>query len=127
MPPDVGPMPKMSPEAAEAFRALVPDDERVTVRPMFGSLAAFVNGHLFAGLFGDGLFVRLDEPGRAEVHAAGGGTFGPMPGRPMREYASVADDWRADPTAARAWIARALELTSAKPPKPTVTKRRAKG
>ncbi len=53
--------PKSSPEAREQFRGLVPDDERVTVRPMFGSVAAFVGGNMFMGLVKDELFVRLDE------------------------------------------------------------------
>jgi len=35
------PSPKSDEESRTAFRALVPDDERVTVRPMFGTVAAF--------------------------------------------------------------------------------------
>ena len=33
---------------------------------MFGSLGAFVNGTMFAGLFGTDVGVKLDEASRAE-------------------------------------------------------------
>ena len=48
--------PRATPEARDAFRALVPDDERVLVRPMFGSVAAFVGGNMFMGLVKDELY-----------------------------------------------------------------------
>ena len=51
-------MPKADPAAKDEFRSLVPDDPRVTVRPMFGSVAAFVDGQMFMGLYGEDLFVR---------------------------------------------------------------------
>lgn len=65
--------PKGNEESRAAFRTLVPDDERVTVRPMFGSIAAFIEGQMFMGLFADKLFVRLGEQDRAAVTEAGGG------------------------------------------------------
>ena len=55
-----GGMPRPSPAALAAFQALVPEAAGVTTRPMFGNQAAFLNGNMFAGLFGDALFVRLD-------------------------------------------------------------------
>ena len=54
-------MPKPSAMSKALFESLVPGDPRVTVRPMFGNVAAFVNGNMFMGLFGDELFVRLSE------------------------------------------------------------------
>ena len=33
----------------------------VEVKPMFGQLGAFVNGNMFAGLFGSSIGVKLDE------------------------------------------------------------------
>ncbi len=41
------PMPKADKSSREFFTSMVPDDPRVTVRPMFGNLAAFVNGNMF--------------------------------------------------------------------------------
>jgi TfoX/Sxy family transcriptional regulator of competence genes len=34
---------------------------------MFGNIATFVHGHMFAGLLGDQIFVRLAELGRATL------------------------------------------------------------
>ena len=44
---------KASDDAKALFTSVVPDDPRVVVKPMFGNLGAFVNGNMFAGLFGD--------------------------------------------------------------------------
>ena len=102
--------------AHAAFRALVPDDERVTVRPMFGSVAAFAGGQMFMGLFADELFFRLGEADRGTLLAAGGGPLEPMPGRPMREYVTL-PDWQARPDVVRDWAVRALAYTLTLPPK----------
>ena len=56
-----GMMPKPSEHAKAAFTKLVPDEPAVNMRPMFGNLAAFVNGNMFTGLFGEDLFVRLPD------------------------------------------------------------------
>lgn len=108
--------PKSDEAARAAFCVLVPDDERVTMRPMFGSVAAFAAGQMFMGLFADDLFVRLAEPDRMTVIAAGGGQLEPMPGRPMREYVTL-PDWRDQPDVVRGWAARALDYALSLPPK----------
>ena len=41
-------MPKPSEQAKAAFTKLVPDEPPITLKPMFGNLAAFVNGNMFA-------------------------------------------------------------------------------
>jgi hypothetical protein len=38
------PFPRPDDASIAFFRSIVPDDDRVLVRPMFGHLAAFVNG-----------------------------------------------------------------------------------
>lgn len=108
--------PKSSPAAREQFRGLVPDDERVSVRPMFGSVAAFVGGNMFMGLVKDELFVRLDEAQRAQLRDAGGRALEVMPGRPMKEYVTM-PDWQSREPEARAWGARALVYALTLPPK----------
>ena len=45
-------MPKASDADKEHFRSVLPDHPEVVVKPMFGNLGAFVNGNMFAGLFG---------------------------------------------------------------------------
>jgi TfoX/Sxy family transcriptional regulator of competence genes len=60
-------MPKHSDEDKARFRALVPDGPGVEVKPMFGSVGAFVNGNMFAGLFGTDIGVKLDDEAKAEL------------------------------------------------------------
>ena len=110
-------IPKPSEEDKEYFRSIVPDDPRVEVKPMFGNVAAFVNGNMFMGLFGPAIGVRLDESSRAELDAVdGAGPFGPED-RPMKEYVSMPVAWRDEPDATDEWVSRALDHTAAMPPK----------
>src|SRR6266849_2974358 len=112
-----GMMPKPSEQAKAAFTKLVPAEPTVTMRPMFGNLAAFVNGNMFAGLFGDDLFVRLPDGERSQVKRKGGRDFEPMPGRAMTGYVVVPGGWQSTPAPARSWIARSLTVTRAMPAK----------
>src|SRR5437879_9640515 len=111
-----GAMPKPSEQAKAAFTNLVPDEPAVTVRPMFGNLAAFVNGTMFAGLFGEDLFVRLPDDQSASIRKQGGRDFEPMPGRAMSGYVTVPTTWRSKPAATRAWVAIALAFARGLPP-----------
>lgn len=124
-PSEGGAMPKPSEEAKAAFAKLVPGGPTVTLRPMFGNLAAFVGGNMFAGLFGEDLFVRLPDDASAKVRKQGGRDFAPMAGRPMRGYVTVPSTWRTEPEPVRAWIATALELTGRMPPKVAAAKKTA--
>jgi len=110
-------VPKSNEDVKNAFRGLVPAAEGVTIKPMFGNLAAFVNGNMFAGLFGDKLFVRVGDPERDRLIAAGGADFAPMAGRPMKGYVTLPEGWRSAEENARGWVQRALAGTSALPPK----------
>ena len=118
-------MPKPSEQAKAAFTKLVPGDPTVTLRPMFGNLAAFVNGNMFAGLFGEDLFVRLPDDESARVRKQGGRDFAPMAGRPMKGYVTVPSTWRAKPEPAQGWIVTALDLTGRMPPKVATAKKAA--
>jgi TfoX/Sxy family transcriptional regulator of competence genes len=108
-------MPKPSEKAKSAFTALVPGEPSITLRPMFGNLAAFVNGNMFAGLFGEGLFVRLPDVEAAKVK--GGRPFEPVAGHRMGGYVMVQADWQSRPAAVKPLISRALALTRAMPAK----------
>lgn len=110
-------MPKPSEEAKEAFRSLLPDHPAVATRPMFGNLAAFVNGNMFSGLFGEGLFVRLPDDDRDGLLRAGGADFEPMPGRAMKGYVMLPGSWRQEPATARSWVARSLAWSEQLPAK----------
>ena len=110
-------MPKPSEDAKAAFSKLVPSEPAVAMRPMFGNLAAFVNGNMFAGLFGEDLFVRLPDEQSASIRKQGGRDFEPMPGHAMSGYVTVPTTWRSKPTPTKAWIAAALVFARALPPK----------
>ncbi|MGN6762183.1 MAG: TfoX/Sxy family protein [Leifsonia sp.] len=111
-------IPRPSQETQELFRTLVPDAPGVQVKPMFANLGAFVNGNMFAGLFGDSIGVRLpDESVRAELLAVeGAGPYGPAE-RPMGGYVSLPEEWKDDPDRLREWIGVALEQVGRMPPK----------
>ena len=112
-------MAKASDEAKALFRSVIPDAPGVEVKPMFGNLGAFVNGNMFAGLFGDQIGVKvLDDGVRAELAAIDGvGPFGPDE-RPMGGYLSLPAAWASEPARMSEWIGRALEGVGALPPKP---------
>ena len=110
-------MPKPSEDAKAAFNKLVPSEPAVTMRPMFGNLAAFVNGNMFAGLFGEDLFVRLPDEQSAPIRKQGGRDFEPMPGHAMSGYVTVPTTWRSKPAPTKAWIAAALVFARGLPPK----------
>jgi TfoX/Sxy family transcriptional regulator of competence genes len=108
-------MPKPTDADKERFRALVPEGEGVQVKPMFGNLGAFVNGNMFAGLFGADIGVKLGEGSRAELRAIpGSGPFGPAE-RPMGGYLALPASLT-DEEAAR-WMEQAREYVATLPPK----------
>jgi TfoX/Sxy family transcriptional regulator of competence genes len=110
-------IPKPSPDDMERFRALVPDDPRVEVKPMFGNLGAFVNGNMFMGLFGRDIGVKLAADDAAELLSVeGAGPFGPAE-RPMGGYVTLPRT-SIDGGEAHGWVARSLEHVATLPPKP---------
>ena len=112
-------MPKASDADKEHFRSVLPDHPEVVVKSMFGNLVAFVNGNMFAGLFGDQIGVKvLDDDARTELAAIDGvGPFGPDE-RPMGGYLSLPSAWAREPARMSEWVGRALEGVAALPPKP---------
>lgn len=58
------------------------------LRKMFGSVAYFVNGNMFAGVFEDTIFMRYDIDTQKELKEKNQDVenFDPMGGRPMKEY-----------------------------------------
>jgi TfoX/Sxy family transcriptional regulator of competence genes len=110
-------MPKPSDADKERFRALVPDDPRVAIKPMFGNLGAFVNDNMFMGLLGADVGLKLPPEDLEELAALpGAGGFGPGE-RPMAGYASLPPEVAADPAAAEPWVSKALDHVGAMPPK----------
>jgi TfoX/Sxy family transcriptional regulator of competence genes len=111
-------IPRSSKESEALLRSLLPAGKEITVRPMFGNLAAFVGGNMSVGLYGDDLFVRLSDSDRAELlENEGAAIFEPMKGRQMKEYVVVPRSWKRDPAKIKPWIAKSLEWSSKLPAK----------
>lgn len=110
-------MPKPSEEDKDYFRSIVPDHPAVEIKPMFGNVAAFVNGNMFMGLFGPAIGLRLTESQRGELlTVAGSGPFGPEE-RPMKEYVSLPPSWRSESNKTATWVEKALDHTATLSPK----------
>jgi TfoX/Sxy family transcriptional regulator of competence genes len=104
-------------QAAEPF-ALV---ER---RKMFGCPVLFLNGHMFAGVYGDRIILRLSEQDRAEaLDVAGAEAFEPMPGRVMKEYVTFSGAPAMEVGMVQDWMRRSLEYVGAMLPKKAKPKR----
>ncbi len=117
-------MPKPDDETKAFFRSVVPAEPGVQVRPMFGNVAAFVNGNMFAGVFGNDVFVRVSGDDERELRGAGGGSFEPMPGRAMSGYTMLPQGWQRDEAKVVEWMARALTAARALPAKLPKAKKR---
>jgi TfoX-like protein len=106
-------IPKPSEDDKAYFRSLLP--EEAEVKPMFGNLGAFVNGNMYAGLFGPAVGVKLAGPDAGELAAIeGSGPFGPAE-RPMGGYLSLPPDLDRDQ--ASQWVEKARAYVSTLPPK----------
>ena len=129
---------KIPKEHHPLFAAALPDDERVTTKQMFGGLAAFLNGHMMAGLFGTTAMLKLGPPDYAALAKKGGTPFDPMGrGRPMAETLLLPDGEFRDPKRLAAWLARSRDYVAtlpaktkakaakSKPKKPAIRTRRA--
>jgi TfoX/Sxy family transcriptional regulator of competence genes len=110
---------KVPPENHPLFHAALPKDERVETMKMFGGVAAKVNGHIFAGLFGRSTMLALPEPERAAALALkGAGPFDPMgDGRRRSEKVMLPEKMMRNPAALRSWIGRAFKAAAKLPPK----------
>ena len=111
---------KVPPEHHPIFVEALPRDRRVQTMRMFGGVAASVNGHIFAGLFGRSTMLSLPEPDRAQALALeGAGRFDPMGDRRVRSQKVMLPEAMMDePEELRRWIARAFESAALLPPKP---------
>ncbi len=111
-------MPHPSEEAKTFFKSMVPTKTGVTQRPMFGNNAAFSNGYMFMGLFGDDLFLRLsDEDAKKLLSYEGASLFEPMKGRPMKGYFVIPKTWWKKQETVQKWVASSLVWTNKLPPK----------
>jgi TfoX/Sxy family transcriptional regulator of competence genes len=111
-------MPRPSDKAKVYFDSVLPEDSRVSTRPMFGQVAAFVNSNMFMGLFGDDLFLRLSDADQsALLKEKGASPFSPMEGWPMKGYIVTPSSWLGQSAKVKPWVERSLAFTAELPPK----------
>ena len=110
---------KVPPEHHPLFTAALPKDKRVETMKLFGGVAAKINGHIFAGLFGRSAIIWLPEAERAEALALeGAAPFDPMnDGRARSDKIMLPELMMDEPAELRRWIARAFKAAAALPPK----------
>lgn len=106
---------KRSQAVIDAFDAVVPPPP-VERRKMFGMPACFINGNMFAGVYGRQIMLRLSETDREKLLRNGGEPFAPM-GRAMREYVCVPTAYVGQPAKLRAWMKKAQAFGESLPPK----------
>ena len=110
-------IPKPTAKDKAYFQSIVPDGSGIEIKPMFGNLAAFVDGTMFMGLFGPDVGIRLSEEDRERLlDVSGAGPFGPE-GRPMKEYVSLPSVWRSKGGDTADWVERARAFAAGLPPK----------
>jgi len=114
---------KIPKEHHPIFRAALPKDPRVETMPMFGGIAARVNGNTFAGLFGLSTMIWLPEDERGEALALeGAAPFDPMGDGRKSDKVMLPEAFMEEPAELKKWIKRAF-LAAAKLPKKTAKKK----
>ncbi len=109
-------MPKPSEMLSATFDGIVSQFETIVQKKVVGCPSAFVNGNMFASVFGDRVTVKLSEADQEEALGAGGEPHMPL-GRRMKEYVSLSEETNGDPAALEAWIRRGLDYVGTLPPK----------
>ncbi|MGP8075227.1 MAG: TfoX/Sxy family protein [Thermoplasmata archaeon] len=111
-------IPGPSPPSVKLFESLTPEEAGVVTKKLFGQPAAFMNGNLFFGVFGEKLFVRLSEADRESARRLPGFVnFEPMPGRAMSEYFVLPKTVLESPSRSREWVRRSFRYAAGLPPK----------
>lgn len=111
-------MPMPSPAAVKLLEELAPVRANVTQKKVFGQPAAFVNGHMFLGVFGNTVFLRLSEADQLEAKRISGVVpFEPMAGHAMTGYFVFPRSVLENRAQSRRWVDRSLNFASGLPPK----------
>jgi TfoX/Sxy family transcriptional regulator of competence genes len=104
-------------DLADRVRAALPGDVEVTERKMFGGLAFLLGGHMFAGVAGRELMVRLGHEAAQQALEHDHVREMDFTGRPMKSMIFVQLAGLHGP-ALRHWVAAAADHARTLPPKP---------
>ena len=106
------------PELIERLGRLAPTVAGIEQRKMFGYPALFFDGNMLAGLLGCGVVLRLPQPERHALIAAGQAVpFVAMGGRVMREWVVINEPERIADSVLGELLDAARLHTAAMPPK----------
>ncbi len=115
------PMPKQakpSPALLQAFAQVMATLPMAQTNTVFGAPAAFANGHMFAGIQNESFFLRLPDAERESfMQTVSAQRWGPIAGRPMREYVVVPGPLIEAPDQLNAWLGRSIAYVQSLPPK----------
>lgn len=102
--------------AARVRRALMPA-RSITERKMMGALCFMTGGHMFCGVTGSSLMVRIGS--HAYMEAIGEHGVRPMEiaGRTMKAFVLIDPDRLASDAAVVEWVNRGLNFAATLPPK----------
>jgi TfoX/Sxy family transcriptional regulator of competence genes len=94
-------------------------DFKCDFRRMFGGIAYFVNGNMFAGAHQTDLFLRLPEDDQKLIMKEYDEVshFEPMPGRPMSEYMAIPESVFSQPNMLPKWLEKSYSYVSSLSPK----------
>jgi TfoX/Sxy family transcriptional regulator of competence genes len=109
---------KAPPELVE-FIASKMHNVKCEYRKMFGYPAYFINGNMFAGLFGDKLFLKLSETDTTEIKKTceDVGGLEPMPGRRMKGYVVLPKPVYSNDALFAEWLNRSIKYVSSLSPR----------
>ena len=110
-------MPKPSEDDKAFFRSILSGDPEVEIKPMFGNLGAFVNGNMFAGLFGSSVGVRLLDSASTQELLRRRRRRAVRAGRASDGWATSASHQGMDPDLAAQWVEKARVHVGSLPPK----------
>lgn len=102
---------------ADRIRGMLPQDRAIAERRMFGGLAFLYHGHMFCGVTGADLMLRLGDAGATEALKQPHTRPMDFTGKPLKSMIYVAAKGIDREAALQAWIERALRFARTLPPK----------
>ena len=107
-------------DLADRVRAVIPRGADVTERKMFGGLAFLLDGHMFAGIVGNELMVRLGYQAAQQALERDHVREMDFTGRPAKNMIFVEPAGLRGP-ALQSWVTAAADHARSLPPKPPRT------
>ncbi|MBM3269184.1 MAG: TfoX/Sxy family protein [Candidatus Sericytochromatia bacterium] len=102
---------------AERIRKVLPPDESIVERKMFGGVAWMIRGNMFVGIVKNDLMVRVGKEGNAAALAQPHARPMDFSGKPMDGYVYVAPPGVASDKDLAAWVDRGATFALSLPPK----------